>query len=386
MRKPIERCRLSFSKDLIYIVTGFLMSDNIRRYASVRTVLAKAFPGAGKRQHRHLNTLAAMITGIVASGSTHLSKVAQKAPDHAKNESRVKRMSRFIQNKASTQSVFFMPLIRELLAAMNQPLLIVFDASAIGRGCTTLMASLVYDKRALPLAWMVKKGKKGHFSAEDHVKLLRRLSAIIPGDAQVIFLGDGEFDSIELQRALEAMEYFYVCRTACSTLLDDGFTCCPVRDLMVERSYLSMPGALFTQAGYGPVHVIAYHEAPHKDPIYLVSNLELAQEAIHYYRHRFRIETFFSDQKSRGFHVHKSHVSDPDRLDRLMIAACLGYIWIIYLGVKSIERGWYKQFHRTDRIDLSLFQLGLRTLELLLNRGEEILVAFKVPPLNQSVR
>jgi hypothetical protein len=41
------------------------------------------------------------------------------------------------------------------------------------------------------------------------------------------------------------------------------------------------------------------------------------------YRKRAHIETFFSDQKSRGFHIHKSHLRDPARLSRLLIAACL---------------------------------------------------------------
>ena len=40
--------------------------------------------------------------------------------------------------------------------------------------------------------------------------------------------------------------------------------------------------------------------------------------------------SYFSDQKSRGFHLHKSHISDPQRLSRLLIAACLAYIWIVY--------------------------------------------------------
>jgi len=43
------------------------------------------------------------------------------------------------------------------------------------------------------------------------------------------------------------------------------------------------------------------------------------------------IETFFSDQKSRGFHPYQSHLADPQRLSRLLIAAYLAYIWIIYL-------------------------------------------------------
>jgi hypothetical protein len=60
-----------------------------------------------------------------------------------------------------------------------------------------------------------------------------------------------------------------------------------------------------------------YHE-----PLYLVSNLATAAEACRLYQKRFRIATFFADQKSRGFHMHPSHISDPQRLSRLCIAAC----------------------------------------------------------------
>ena len=41
------------------------------------------------------------------------------------------------------------------------------------------------------------------------------------------------------------------------------------------------------------------------------------------YLWRFAIETFFSDEKSRWFYLHKSHLADPERLSTLLIAACL---------------------------------------------------------------
>ena len=66
------------------------------------------------------------------------------------------------------------------------------------------------------------------------------------------------------------------------------------------------------------------------DPIFLVTNFELPDEAVYWYKKRFQIETFFSDEKSRGFYLHKSHLSDPQRLSTLMIAACLAYLWIVY--------------------------------------------------------
>src|SRR2546426_12422773 len=92
----------------------------------------------------------------------------------------------------------------------------------------------------------------------------------------------------------------------------------------------------------------------------------------------FIIETFFSDQKSRGFHIHKSHISDPQRLSRLLIAACLAYIWIVYLGSLCEKEGWRSVIHRSDRCDVSLFQLGLRLLEHFINENLPILVQFHV--------
>jgi DDE family transposase len=72
----------------------------------------------------------------------------------------------------------------------------------------------------------------------------------------------------------------------------------------------------------------------------LVTNMASAEEACRLYTKRFRIETFFSDQKSRGFHLQKSHLSDPQRLSRLLIAACLAYIWIVYLGSVCMKERW----------------------------------------------
>ena len=103
-----------------------------------------------------------------------------------------------------------------------------------------------------------------------------------------------------------------------------------------------------------------------------------AEEACRVYTKRFRIETFFSDQKSRGFHLHKSHLSNPQRLSRLLIAACLAYIWIVYLGSVCMQEGWVSIIHRGDRCDLSLFQLGLRLLDHFLNENFPITVAFHV--------
>ncbi len=115
-------------------------------------------------------------------------------------------------------------------------------------------------------------------------------------------------------------------------------------------------------------------------PLSLVTNMLDLDAALALYRKRAHIETFFSDQKSRGFHLHKSHLSDPKRLARLLIAACLAYVWLVYLGVCALRDGWMQRLHRRDRCDLSLFRLGLRLLARCLKDDLPIPAGFLVPP------
>jgi hypothetical protein len=103
------------------------------------------------------------------------------------------------------------------------------------------------------------------------------------------------------------------------------------------------------------------------------------EAAVALYRKRAHIETVFSDQKGRGFHIHKSHLSDPERLSRFLIASCLAYVWLVYLGVCALCDGWLKRLHRQDRCDLSLFRLGLRLLARCLKDDIPIPEGFLVP-------
>ena len=103
------------------------------------------------------------------------------------------------------------------------------------------------------------------------------------------------------------------------------------------------------------------------------------EAAVAMYRKRAHGETFFSDQKSRGFQLHKRHRCDPARRARLLIAACLAYLWVVYLGVCALRDDWLKRLHRRDRCDLSLFRLGLRLLARCLKEIIPIPEGFLVP-------
>ena len=357
------------------------MSDNLRRYRAIRRALIQGYPDAPTgKVVRHLTTLAALISGIVGSHSTQLPKIATQVPTGTKPESRVKRFARWVDNDTITEKVYFVPYAEVLLRHLAlQTLVLIMDGSVVGRGCVALMMHVVYKGRALPLVWQVRKGKKGHFPEDTHIALVEQVQELIPPGASVVLLGDGEFDGTQLQQAVQEYHWSYVVRTGSHLTVEwDGerFRCETVAACSKPGTLVELRDVRVTEAAYGPLMLLCCWAKGYKDPLYLLTNMDSADEACRVYAKRFRIETFFSDQKSRGFHLHKSHLADPTRLTRLLVAACFASIWIIYLGALCEQDGWGRIIHRGDRCDLSLFQLGLRLLDYLLNEDFTIPVAF----------
>jgi hypothetical protein len=359
------------------------MSDNHRRYRAILKALTQCYGSEiSGRMAQHVKTLAAFISGIVGSKSSQLPSIATKIPDRTKPESRVKRLSRWLDNEHIKEEVYFLPYAELVLSHLAcETLVLIMDGSGVGRGCCALMLHVVYQGRALPLAWRVRGCPKGHCPEALHIALVELVNDLIPEGTRVVFLGDGEFDGVDLQDTMREVGWCYACRTAKSTVAtwqDMTFDLDLLGSSLKPGQLLELKDVEFTRDAYGPVMVLCCWARGEMEPLYLVSNMSSAEDAITHYKKRFRIETFFSDQKSRGFHIQKSHIEEPQRLSRLLIALCLAYIWMVYLGSLCKTDGWQGIIHRGNRCDLSLFQLGLRLLEHFLNEGRPIPVQFYV--------
>jgi len=185
-----------------------------------------------------------------------------------------------------------------------------------------------------------------------------------------------------LQATLRRLQWHYVCRTTPTISMTVYGRTYHIGDLApTPGELLAVRPAWMTAQQYGPVSLLAIWEAAYAEPIYLVTNMADLDAALAVYRKRAHIETFFADQKSRGFQLQRSHLSDPARLTRLLIASCLAYVWLVYLGVCVLRDGWLKRLHRSDRCDLSLFQLGVRLLARCLKDARAIPAGLLVPAM-----
>lgn len=317
------------------------MSDCKTIYRKVNDFVHCLYPDELKGNlRRNMNTLAAMITGIILGKDTQLPQIALNVPEDIKVPSTEKRFKRLLINEKVTEQTYFLPFIRSVLTHLDlEEMVLAIDGSLVGRGCICLLISLIYKGRALPLVFKVVKGKKGHLPEDTHVALVHQLRALIPEPVgRVIFLGDGEFDGTTLQQTLTDFGWKYVSRTSSNITIfvdDEPFQIDMLAAMLPKGHCKGLKNCRFTRKQYGPVTVVAWWGSEHNEPIFLVTNFLSASKACDYYAMRFTIETFFSDQKSRGFNIDKSHLSCPRRLTRLMAASCLAYLWIIffwYLG------------------------------------------------------
>jgi len=353
------------------------MTDRMKVYTKIIRKLKKMMPQTPQNQ---IVTVAMMVAGIVFGRKAQLSNISLEVPHPAKPASLEKRMQRFVKNKRFEVEVNYLPFARLILTHLaNTPLVLVIDGSTVGRGCMALVVGVIYKQRAIPLAWLVYKGKKGHTTAERHIMLLQKVLPLIPAGAEVVLLGDGEYDTPEmLTWVAEETSWEFVVRTAKNILITQGGVQYPLRELCAAQGTCTVArDVLFTAKEFGPVMAIAWWGKVYKDPIFLISNCDSAVLACRYYRRRFQLETLFSDQKSRGFHIDKSHLSDPTRLSRLLLASSLAYIWLIHLGMLVFQDESLRSLiDRTHRTDKSLFRLGLDWIKYSMTHGLDIVVAF----------
>jgi hypothetical protein len=336
-------------------------------------------------QPDHRTTLIYLVVGLILGRNVQLAKIAEQINYEYKESSLEDRFRRFVDNEHVAVAVTFSIFIKLMLKGLDetQPLVLSIDSSKTGGACLTLMVSLGYKSRALPLCWVTFKGRKGHSSQAVQLTLLKAVKALVPDQRPVILLGDGEFDGSEVVTWLETQpNWQYVCRTAQDVRVYYQDQWVALQDLPLkpgQETFLTQLKFTESQA-VGPLNILVIWRGPEKRHWFFVTNLTTEKEAKAWYRHRFKIETLFSDIKGRGFRMDKSRLKDPARVNRLLMAVAIAYIFVVFWGVEAILSGAINHMIRTDRFDHSLFTLGFKYLHHLLKKCLSLPPLIALPP------
>jgi len=241
------------------------MTDRHRVYTKVKKTLKQIM----KLDHQgQVVTLAMMISGIVLSRKAQLSEMSSEIPTETKEKSVEMRMRRWVKADLDVEAVY-MPFARQILEALGHlPLVLVMDGSQAGRGCMVLMIGVLYQKRALPIAWLVYKGKKGHASAQRHMQALEKVHPLLPEGSEVVLLGDAEYDTSEMLDWIKKnTTWKYVLRTSPQIYVQTHEGSQPIRDYPLEKGHLFYLNDVgFTQTSALTLNVIGWWVLNMKSP------------------------------------------------------------------------------------------------------------------------
>lgn len=345
-----------------------------------KKLLGKPLKG---HQFARLRSLAAFITGMIRTKSSHLSAIGKGLLQLITAHSKTKAAKKFVYNRHIDYETYYLPYLKELLKLVipiinsSIGIFLVIDGSQTGKHHAALMLSLVIGKRSLPICWLVKQGGKGHFKTKNHLELMEQsyplFETALFDQTSITLLGDGEFDSIDLQKFCRAKHWNYVFRTANNTLLYEDGDCFKPKQLATSKlqDSLFISNVEFTKQRFKGVNFLLWHDKKYEEPLPLVSNLDCALDIIHAYDKRYSVECLFKDLKSTSFYLDKTRLQSAEAISNLIMIAAFAFTLIMKLGRLYQDSSIRKYIHRLrpDRIVNSIYTFALELLDFLLEQG-----------------
>lgn len=318
----------------------------------------------------HNENLVSMIVGIVYGRNAGLPKIAERAPMKAiQLESRVERFERLLCCEKFIPLEVLKPIARQTLKRLggSGELVIVMDRSWIEAKINLLHLAVALCGRALPLGW-VRVGGKGSSKLDEQKQLLNWLAECLPPHVEVYIVADREFRSVFLAEFIKRQSWHFLLRINSNTWVEQPRSwkqalCLAKRN---QSRFFSSVKITFNKKTADLVNLLALWRDDQEEPWLLISDLTepSAIEAI--YAKRFWIEEMFSDQKSRGLNLESTRLTDPLRLERLLTAVVIAYLWVMQIGAEVVNKGlWREVDNRGARRSVSLCQIGLRWLSKL---------------------
>src|SRR5215475_8894641 len=325
----------------------------------------------------HLENLALLVIGIAYSRSVSLPKAAGAVPyKRIQVESRVERFERLLQCEKLLPLDALKPVARKVLKSLHRGgrgrIHALMDRTMINDTINLLHITVAYCGRALPLGW-VRVPHEGNSDLELQQQLLTWFKECLPECARATIIADREFHSIHLATWIEKkLRLNFVLRIKAGTsveYLGDWYSAGDLASRGRTRFWRSVKVTMDRKASHR-VNLVTVWDRKEPEPWLLITNLTDAKKASETYAERFWIEEMFSDHKSRGLNLESTRLTDPDRIERLLVAVTLAYLWIMEVGALVVIRGQWRQVdNRGAKRSVSLCQIGLRWLKEQMNLG-----------------
>ncbi len=312
------------------------------------------------------NFLAKFAVALVQVKTVSLVQISSVMSGRAKQDSHYKRCQRFLRFFDVPFAEIALLVIK--LLGIPPPFVLSIDRTDWYLGATPLnvfMLSVVSQGVAFPLLWTVLE-KKGCSNTRERIELLEKYLKLFGKETIDFVTADREFIGRDWFRYLLREKIPFRIRIKENLKVTNARGNKMVAAKNLFRTQQAGVGVLLRGQRKVLREEVALMGMRSSEGEYVIvaSNSESAG-ILSDYAKRWKIETLFGCLKSRGFCLEATHITERERLEKLLALMTVAYCWA-YLAGQWLARSNPIRIKRHGRLAKSLFRHGFDHLRRIL--------------------
>jgi hypothetical protein len=307
-----------------------------------------------------LDCLGQIIQALFVVRTINLTQVASAFKSEVKEASSYRRVCRFFTGFTFDMSRLVLLVFR--LFPLGNRFILILDRTNWKWGKTPiniLMLSMAYRGIGIPLFWVVLN-LEGNSCAEDRIDLLKRVVERLGISRIEALLADREFIGTQWFRFLIEHKIPFIIRVKQNSMVEIGesgkLSIGRLRKWLLRKKVENHPINLWGLSLYVSIE----KRKGAKEQMIVVSNFKF-EDPLGMYRRRWEIETMFGCLKTRGFRMEDTHITDPDKIEKVVFVLAIAFCWAYRTGdIQDQIRGIEVKTH--GRKARSLFREGLNLI------------------------
>ena len=316
--------------------------------------------------------IAQFLVTVIDKRTVNLSELALGMAGTIKKDSAYRKLQRFFQHFALPYGLIARMLINFLPAG---PLVISIDRTNWKYGrkdINIFMLCANYRGIGIPILWKMLP-KKGNSNTTERTELLGLFIDLFGKGRIKYLLADREFIGENWFGFLLNERIPFYIRIKNNTLVEYSNG----KIKKAYRFFTDKQEGMRTGIKLGKDKLNLVGKYLGKGEYLIVATNATVKNALAIYKERWQIEMFFSCLKTRGFRLEETHMSDPEKIKKLIALLALAFLWCHRIGEEKNRQEPIKVKKHGRRAN-NLFRYGLDYLRKLISPFNSQLCWFKI--------